>query len=164
MYLDKIRKVLGLYVRDDGRQHVIIYLYDGMQMTRSYPKYLMEMHLGRELDPDLETVDHIDRDVNNNNISNLQVLTRKANAEKSALRAKEIYCNCLWCGNTFKLSKSQRKNRSDKKSGPFCSRSCSGKYGKHIQSGGPALGKDFDVSYFRNDDCRCGGNGDTQET
>lgn len=164
MYLDNIRKVLGPYKRKDGREHVIVYLHDGTKMTRSYPKYLMEIHLGRELDPDLETIDHIDRNFCNNELSNLQILTRKRNAEKSALRAKDVYCDCLQCGINFKLSKTQRKNRSDGKAGPFCSKSCVGKYGKSVQISGVVLEKNISVEYFRNDDCRCGGNGDTQET
>lgn len=152
MYLDNVRKVLGPYVRKDGRMHVLIYLFDGTKMTRSYPKYLMEIELKRELDPDLETVDHIDRNFNNNDLSNLQILTRKDNASKSALRVLDTPVECLWCSTSFYLSKSQAKNRKSGKSGPFCSKSCCGKYGKSIQTGSSKLENNIEVVYYRLDD------------
>lgn len=152
MYLDKIRKVLGPYLRKDGRKHVLVYLLDGTKMTISYPKYLMELHLNRELDPDLETIDHIDRDFNNNELSNLQILTRQANASKSAKRLVETEAECLWCSSVFILSKSQSKNRNNGKSGPFCSKACCGKYGKSVQLGALRLENNINVKYYRKDD------------
>jgi hypothetical protein len=61
MYGKEIKKVHGPYTRQqDGRQHVVVVFVDLSKKTISYPKYLMEQKLGRELDPDLETIDHID--------------------------------------------------------------------------------------------------------
>ena len=53
------KKVYGPYRKSDGRQIVIIKDINGTR-TVSFPKYIMEEHLGRELHPDKETVDHID--------------------------------------------------------------------------------------------------------
>ena len=58
--MKKIKKVLGPYERPDKRKHMVIHYEDGSKGTKSYPKYLMEQKLGRELESD-ETVDHINR-------------------------------------------------------------------------------------------------------
>jgi len=99
--MENIKKVHGPYLRKDGRKHVIICYYDGTKRTVSYPKYLMELKLGRRLDKDLETVDHIDGDLTNNDINNLEILTRRKHAKKDAWYAKEIKCNCPYCGNRY---------------------------------------------------------------
>lgn len=73
-------KLYGPYKRrSDGRWIVIV---NGV--TVSYPKYLMEQHLGRKLSV-FETVDHIDKNPNNNNMSNLRVISHSLNACLGAL-------------------------------------------------------------------------------
>ena len=77
--------------------HVVIVYDDNSKKTKSYPRYLMEQHLGRELSKE-ETIDHIDHDFTNNSIENLQILTRQDNARKEMTReersAKQIECVC----------------------------------------------------------------------
>lgn len=133
-YLSEISKVYGPYKRKDGRMHVLIILNDGQRLTRSYPKFLIEYELGIELDPILHTVDHIDRDFTNNDRSNLQILSRSDNAKKSTTRRKPITGNCIWCNTEFILTRDQISKRKKKMAGPFCSRTCSGKYGASIQN------------------------------
>jgi len=130
-------KVYGPYTRKDGRQHVI--LYDGtIKKTVSYGKYLLEQYLGRNLLPD-ETCDHIDGDFTNNDLSNLQVLTRRDNILKYAKEhPKEIgQYICPQCKKQFvKEVRSVRGNQIKQgKKGPFCSKSCAGKYGNNVQNG-----------------------------
>lgn len=72
-------KISKPYKRPDGRKHVIITRSDGSKTTRSYPRYLLEMKLGRSLLPE-ETVDHIDGDHTNDAPDNLRVLSRAENA------------------------------------------------------------------------------------
>jgi hypothetical protein len=67
-------RVYGPYLRKDGRKHVVIRCPAGQSRTVSYPKWLMEQKLGRELDPDLETVDHVDGNFLNNSTENFQIL------------------------------------------------------------------------------------------
>lgn len=55
---------------------------DGEWTSISYPKALMEVHLGRFLNYPDETVDHINNDPLDNRIENLQVLSRSENAKK----------------------------------------------------------------------------------
>lgn len=130
-------KVYGPYLRKDGRKHVIIIYDNGQRRTVSYPKYIMEEYLDRELDPDLETVDHIDRNIENNNISNLRIIERKKHASEDAERVKRLTFICPMCKKEFTpedISKviTERKRN---KAGPFCSKSCAGKYGAYIQYG-----------------------------
>jgi hypothetical protein len=47
--------------------------------TMAWAKYLMCLHLGRMLDPNTETVDHINDDKTDDRIENLQLLTRNEN-------------------------------------------------------------------------------------
>jgi hypothetical protein len=47
-------KVWGPYKRKDGRQIVIVVERNGKRRTVSYPKWILELQLGRKLDPDLE--------------------------------------------------------------------------------------------------------------
>jgi len=75
-------KIYGPYLRKDGRKHIVIVHDDGLKQTQSYPRYLMEQHLGRRL-LDNETVDHINEDFTDDRLENLQLLTRGENAAKS---------------------------------------------------------------------------------
>lgn len=132
-------KVYGPYTRKDGRQHVVLlHLYTKERITVSYPKFLIEQHLGRYLE-ESETVDHIDRDFTNNSISNLQVLKREEHAKVDVTRLKELTFTCPYCSKDFvldgqKLSRAISNNKKGK-AGPFCSKSCAGKYGADIQKG-----------------------------
>ena len=46
----KVKKVHGPYTRKDGRKHVVTVFEDGSKKTTSYPKWVKEQELGRELD------------------------------------------------------------------------------------------------------------------
>lgn len=131
----------GPYKRKDGREHVIL-KKQNKRKTVSYPKYLMEVYLDRYLEKN-ETVDHIDRDITNNSIDNLRVIRRSEHVTLDVKRYKEQKFTCPWCGAVFDLQSKRLHdaiyNRKQKKSGPFCSRSCAGRYGKSVQLGGPLL-------------------------
>ena len=121
----------------DGRLRCVLVLPNGVRKTISYPKYLMEVHLDRYLEPN-ETVDHIDGNFLNNNLSNLQILDRKIHAYNDAIRNKDIIVKCTYCGKEFKIEGKniRNRNRADRhQSGYFCSKECTGKYGKQIQLG-----------------------------
>lgn len=125
----------GPYTRPDGRQHMVI-KDQGKKTTVSYPKYLMEQHLGRKLDPDLETVDHIDKDFTNNDLSNLQILSRPKHAELDAKRVKMVEFTCPECGGLgSQRPRNIDHNRRRGKVGPFCSRSCAGSNSQKRQKG-----------------------------
>lgn len=126
-------RVYGPYLRKDGRQHVIV-ITGSNRRTVSYPKFLMEQKLGRQLDPDLETVDHIDGDFTNNNFSNLRIISRSQHTKEDAVRAVSITQACVWCGCTLRRQRRHvNQNATAGKAGPFC-RPCAGKYGTDIQN------------------------------
>jgi len=100
----------------------------GNRETTSYARHLMEEHLGRELDPD-ETVDHIDGDPMNDALDNLQLMSMGDNIRKSHPEQEVSTHICPWCGTTFDKAASRvRGNRKQGKAGPFCSKSCAGKW------------------------------------
>lgn len=130
-------KIYGPYKsKDDNRLRINVVSADGKMKTVSYPKYLMEIHLQRYLD-ESETIDHIDCDPLNNEISNLRVMSRDLHASIDAKRLKTQSFECPMCNRIFSLSGKRLsdaiRNRKKNKAGPFCSRQCTGHYGKAVQ-------------------------------
>lgn len=127
-------KIYGPYRRPDGRQHVII-INNGKRRTVSYPKWLMEQELGRELHPYLETIDHIDGNFTNNDLSNLRVIERKQHINEDRKRVKAVVTACIGCKTELIRSASQlNRNARLGKAGPFC-KPCAGTYGANLQNG-----------------------------
>lgn len=128
-------KVYGPYIRKDGRQHVVLKC-SGKSTSVSWPKLIMELELNRRLGED-ETVDHMDRDFSNNNIENLQILSRTTHGKIDAIYRKEVTVRCPMCDIEFVPTRGQISNsqRLRQRAGPFCSRQCAGKYGAMIQHG-----------------------------
>jgi hypothetical protein len=125
-------KIYGPYTRKDGRQHVCVIWPDASRSTVSFPKYMMETYLGRYLLPE-ETIDHIDRDVQNNAINNLRILSRKEHVALDISRIKEQNFVCPVCEKTFILSGNKvsrlltQRSRGKSKTGPYCGKPCAGK-------------------------------------
>lgn len=128
------KKVHGPYDKGDGRKIVIVVYHNGKKRTVSYPKHIMEMHLGYELlDTDI-TIDHWDTDKNNNDINNLRIIDRKQHSTDDTRRVKLIELECAWCNKKFERSPRLLRDKSKKnKAGPFCSRKCAGKYSRMLQ-------------------------------
>lgn len=137
MYGKTIKKVHGPYTSEkDGRQRVVIVFEDLSKKTVSYPKYLLEQELGRELDPDLETVDHIDTNFLNNERSNLRIIPRSKHCKEDAIHVELVEIECALCGmKAKKKGKDLLNNKKQGKAGPFCGRSCAGKYNSYVQYG-----------------------------
>ena len=135
MIYENVIKTYGPYLGKDGRYRIILKFNDKTKKGMSYPKYLMEIYLERYLEKD-ETVDHIDGNPLNNELSNLRVLNRQEHCSNDCIRNNSITVTCTYCGKTFEIegTKINSRNRRDRHlSGYFCSRECSGKYGKEIQ-------------------------------
>ena len=131
-------KLYGPYTsKKDGRLRCIIVHPDGHKQTISYPKYIIEKYLNRYLEEN-ETIDHIDGNFLNNDLSNLRVIDRKQHAIEDAIRNKNIIVSCKMCGKTFEIQGNliHGRNRTDKhQSGYFCSKQCTERYGRYIQLG-----------------------------
>ena len=74
-----------LRIPKDGRKMVDLFNSSEDRTTISYARYLMCVNLGYILSKDYE-VDHIDRDKNNDDISNLQVLSVEEHRRKTQKR------------------------------------------------------------------------------
>lgn len=111
---------------------------NGRKQTLSYPKYLVEIFLNRYLDKD-ETVDHIDGNFLNNDLSNLRVINRSDHSKQDVLKREDVECVCTWCKTPFTIKGNKLRQRNRRKSTGFCSKSCTGKYGKHVQLTGESI-------------------------
>ena len=141
MVYEDVVKIRGPYKSNkDGRLRCQLLFKDGSVKTISYPKYLIEKYLDRYLLKN-ETVDHIDKNPLNNEIFNLRVLNRDEHCKNDAKRNESVKVKCSFCGKEFEIEgkKIRNRNRIGGKnnrrimSGYFCSKTCSGMYGKMIQ-------------------------------
>ena len=130
-------KVYGPYTREDGRQHIVIFPKGaGSGITVSYPRYLVEKMISRHL-KDNEDVHHKNGDFTDNRLENLEVIEHHAHCVKHQQKYFDADVVCVECGKVFFMSAKAASNRvrngNRGKRGPFCSRQCSGKYGRRIQ-------------------------------
>lgn len=124
-------KIYGPYLRKDNRMHVIFVYKNGRKKTQSYPRFLMENHLGRKLKKH-ETIDHINNNFQDNRIENLQILSLSENVKKEMSRVnrkrKLFEGICPVCNVKFtRFLNWVLGNLKKRKSGPYCSRKCAGK-------------------------------------
>jgi hypothetical protein len=133
----------NIYYGKDGRLRIYV---KETKKTVSYPKYLMEETLGRDLLPN-EVVHHIDENPLNNDISNLKLMTLDEHSRHHKTKYHDVTAVCGWCGKEFIWTGLQQQRfYCERRTGrhysenPFCSRSCSGKYGRHIQSANETQG------------------------
>lgn len=147
-------KLYGPYKskKDNRLRVVLVNLETNQKKTISYPKYLMEINLNQYL-AENETVHHIDGNPLNNDLFNLIVLNRKEHIKQDVKRRADEILICQWCGKEFLVKGSllYQRQRKDKKSNSFCSKSCIGKYGKSVQITNIKLGKvNIQERYIRN--------------
>lgn len=134
-YEDNFRSIRGPYSNGNkNRLIVIVEDQEGNKRTVSYPKWLMEVAVGRQLDPDLETIDHIDSNIDNNSLDNLRIVPRAEHSADDTRRVKPVKLTCALCKKEFERNPKDVRDKSRRgKAGPFCSRSCAGRYGRHFQ-------------------------------
>lgn len=126
-----------MYCQKDGRK--MVYDKDKKQVV-PYARYLMEQHLGRKLNKD-EEVHHKDHDKTNDVIENLEVVnSTKHRRHHNPLKYKDTTEQCYICGKKFTFTAKQHRNKYQERNRKpktvdkyFCSRKCSGIYGKQIQ-------------------------------
>lgn len=124
-----IERVFGPYMDSTGRRRIVLlHFKDGTRKTTAHARWLMECHLGRELDRWDETVDHIDGDPLNDSLDNLQLLTLADNIRKSAPDAEMFRFVCPECGEeAVKPARNVRGNKKKCRTGPYCGRRCAGR-------------------------------------
>lgn len=118
---------------DIGRSFVLIKI-GSKKLSTAYARFKVEILLGRRLRKD-EVVHHIDKDVTNDRIENLQVLDHNRHAGLSR-KLQPIGIVCQVCGKPFVLEGTRLSNMLGNHKrrpckGPFCSRVCTG-YASHF--------------------------------
>lgn len=130
---------LKVYKCKDGRWRAVYRGTDDRWVYRSYPRLLMEQHLGRPLLSE-EDVHHIDGNKDNNDISNLEVCIHGVHQQQHSIKYVTKFAVCEVCGKSFLWdSKRQRRYYIDLRRNRFriisCSKECSSFYGRQKQLG-----------------------------
>ncbi len=123
-------KVYGPYKCKDGRRRVVVEFPGRQRKTVSYPKFLVEKKIGRFLN-DNETIDHNDRNVDNDDLSNLIIRDRSQHSSMDCKRIKPKETTCPNCGIITFVGSIVEQNRG--KAIGFCSKKCIGKYGSEVR-------------------------------
>ena len=136
VYLGKENRMkdITIYTNRDGRTRAYI---KGTKKVVSYPRLLLEEKLGRPLDPK-EQVHHVDGNPLNNNADNLEVIMIGEHQKHHSTKYFDTEAVCGWCGKRFIWTAVQQRRHvgnmgERKESPPFCSKSCSGSYGRRKQ-------------------------------
>lgn len=120
--------VYGPYKGKDGRRRCVLYFGPKNTSSRAYARLLLESSMGRRLADD-EHVDHIDGDLTNDSLGNLQVLKASEHGKKSAKEnaaklTRRLHVRCPVCGNGFMC----QRWRASFIDAPCCSTTCARKY------------------------------------
>jgi hypothetical protein len=113
----------------DNRRRIVFYNNPNDRSGMTYARYLMCVKLGYILPTELE-VDHKDNDKTNDDVSNLQVLTKLENVLKQQQLITDslvmIDHQCSNCPTVFTLSESVTRKRfsGSKTKLLYCSKSC----------------------------------------
>lgn len=123
-----------LRVSQDGRRRLDLYNSPADRTTIAYARYLLGVQRGYPLTDD-EEADHIDEDGTNDDLGNLQVLSKSEHVKKSNLVKSRtmVRLECPVCGCVF-----EREKRQVKVASPKCSRRCNG-----LAVHWPRIGTDF---------------------
>ncbi len=119
--------------KDDGRWRAYCVDENGKPHIVSYPRILMEEKLGRPLEPN-EDVHHKDENVDNNDISNLEIQIHGIHQQQHSMKYVNTVETCIICGCKFEMSSTSwskfygdLKRTNKRKRILTCSKSCAGK-------------------------------------
>lgn len=87
----------SIHKNKDGRLRMYYKKDNGKHSLVSYPRVIMEKELNRKLTED-EIVHHIDGNPENNEVSNLQVMTLKEHSRMHKTKYHDIVIPCEVCG------------------------------------------------------------------
>ncbi|CAL1777708.1 HNH endonuclease [Acinetobacter phage vB_AbaM_KissB] len=117
------------YLRDteSGRKLVDLFNTNKDRTTISYARYLMCVKVGYIIGDEYE-VDHKDNDRTNDDIENLQILSKEEHRNKTnSTRVRSVTTlSCPQCGSDFERFTNQIK----KGTNPKCSRRCNALYNR----------------------------------
>lgn len=117
-----------LNINAESRATLTLYNTPSDRSSTQYARYVLAVKLKRYLTSE-EEVDHIDDDKTNDCITNLQLLSSKANRDKTnhnkGIAMVEFICPV--CENLFSIEKRNSPLVVKSKKAATCSRSCGGK-------------------------------------
>ena len=125
----------GPYTTSSGHLFWIDVRPDGSRKSVFVHREMMEQHLGRRLG-ESEVVHHRNGDPADNRIENFEVKQRGQHTKDHRAGGPEmIEFICAWCQTTTtRLARAIRNNQLSKcKRGPFCGKSCAGKWSRRQQ-------------------------------
>lgn len=109
---------------------------NGKKRTVLEHREVVETHLGRKL-LSTEHVHHRNENRSDNRLENLEVLDHKDHMQEHAVGEEMVEVICALCGQAAtKKARNVRGNRKKGKAGPFCGRSCAGKWSREQQLSG----------------------------
>lgn len=116
--------------QNDKRSRIVIVDDTGKHTSKSYPRFLVESAIGRELLPS-EDVHHIDGDVTNNDIRNLKIIAHGEHQKFHSTKYFDSEEECYICGKKFIYTGKQKQQyyadlRRGKNRKITCSRRCAG--------------------------------------
>lgn len=123
------------YTTASGHVFYTEYSNDGSHRSVFEHRLRIEAHLGRTLSPH-EIVHHINGDPADNRLENLEVMSRAAhtrlhNSKKPLAMVRLV---CVLCGHSFdREARRDKFNRKRGSAGPFCSKTCAGRWGRQQQ-------------------------------
>ena len=139
IYDSKTCKLLNEYQSNSGHLFVSI-VKDNKRTTAWIHRLVYEVFYG-EIENGCD-IHHIDEDKTNNNINNLKKITHEEHGRIHNTKYSDKMMICPQCGKEFLwtaqkqqtfYSNQSRKRYQNSSTKPFCSKSCSGKYGKQFQ-------------------------------
>lgn len=135
-------EIYGPYQGKDNRLRcVLVHKITKRKRTVSYPKFLFETHHQRFVKDGFE-IHHKDENPLNNDITNLEEIEKKTHVKNHGLQQDNKYekikiFKCLFCKKDFSMNRNKQRNfnhnQKQGKTGPFCSKSCSGKHSRFLQ-------------------------------
>lgn len=107
---------------------------DGSRRSVWVHREMMEHHLGRQLTDD-EVVHHKNEQPSDNRIENFEIKTRADHTRDHQPPAELLEIICPQCGSTAFVEAARIRHNQGKqlKAGPFCSKSCAGKWTRQRQ-------------------------------
>ena len=121
----------GPYPLDSGHLFFVVYYADGTKKSVLVHREIVEQRIGRMLTKE-EVVHHINNDPSDNSFENLRIMTHAAHTKLHAVERggpEMVTLTCLYCRKSFTRSARRARDAAAQgKGGPFCGKSCSGKW------------------------------------